>query len=166
MLIVVSGLPGVGKTSLARSVAADVQAVHLSVDVVEDALLSAGLPAGWTTGVAAYEAVAAVAVQNLALGAVVVADAVNDSDAARETWRKAAARAGCELRFVVILPPPPDEHRRRLRERRRGLQLVAEPTWSAVVERAANYAPWTDPIQELDGRAPLPSLTAAVVATL
>jgi 2-phosphoglycerate kinase len=39
-LIVVSGLPGVGKTSIARALAGRVGAVHLRLDTIEQILLS------------------------------------------------------------------------------------------------------------------------------
>ena len=61
MLIVVSGLPGTGKSTVAAALAGHINAVHLSVDDAEDALLGAGLPPGFRTGVAAYEAVRAAA---------------------------------------------------------------------------------------------------------
>ena len=148
MLIVISGLPATGKTTLAAALARHVGAVHLSVDPVEDALLRAGLRRGWTTGVAAYEAVGAAAQQNLVLDATVVVDAVNDRDAARQTWRDVAERAGVEVRFVLLLPPNPSEHQRRLRDRQRGLEHVAEPSWSQVAARAEAYEPWpNEPIE-------------------
>src|SRR4051794_7903574 len=90
LLVVVSGLPGTAKSAVAGVLARRLGAPHLSIDVVEEALLAAGCPSGWTTGVAAYEAVGALAAENLALGLPVVVDAVNDSDAARQTWRTAA----------------------------------------------------------------------------
>lgn len=61
MLLVVSGLPGTGKTAVAREVARRSGAVHLSVDPVEDAMLACGLPRTRATGVAAYEVLRAVA---------------------------------------------------------------------------------------------------------
>ena len=54
LLVVISGLPGVGKTSVARALAHQLAAVHLSVDALEDAMLGCGLPRGWSVGVAAY----------------------------------------------------------------------------------------------------------------
>ena len=57
----ISGLPGVGKTSVAEITAALMGSVHLSIDVVEEAILSCGLPASWRDGVAAYEAARAAA---------------------------------------------------------------------------------------------------------
>ena len=53
-LIVVSGLPGTGKTTVGEAVARHSRAVWLSVDDVEDALLGVGSPSDRTTGVAAF----------------------------------------------------------------------------------------------------------------
>lgn len=158
MLVVISGLPGVGKTTLAAALSRRIGSTHLSVDTVEDALLRAGLEPGWTTGVAAYEAVGAAAQQNLLLGRTVVVDAVNDSDAARQTWRDVAGRAEVEVLFVLLLPPPSTEHHRRLRTRRRGLEYVLEPSWSEVVTRAKAYEVWPNEPIELASSEPVEDL--------
>ncbi len=144
-LIVVSGLPGVGKTEVASLVARALGAVHLSIDSVEEALLGAGLEPGWTTGVAAYEAVRATAETNLLIGRTVVVDAVNDSQPARDTWSRAAAATGAEVHWVLLTCSNRDEHEQRLARRDRGFSLVAEPTWSEVQRRAETYAPWHRP---------------------
>ncbi len=158
MLIVISGLPATGKTTLAAALSRRVGAVHLSVDAVEDAMLRAGLEPCWTTGVAAYEAVGAAAQQNLLLGRVVVVDAVNDSDAARQTWRDTAGRAAVDVRFVLLLPPASDEHRRRLAARERDFGHVQEPSWEQVMARSDAYEPWRDEPIELSGEAPVEDL--------
>jgi predicted kinase len=158
MLIAISGLPATGKTTLAAALAQHVGAVHLSVDIVEDAMLRAGLEPGWTTGVAAYEAVGAVAQQNLVLGRVVIVDAVNDSAAARQTWRDAARGAVVEVRFVLLRPPASAEHQRRLGARTRGLGHVREPSWEQVVARAEAYETWRDEPVELSSEEPVEEL--------
>lgn len=144
MLIVISGLPGTGKTAVAAEVARAVDAIHLSIDTVEDALLGAGFPRSWTTGVAAYEAVRAAAEQNLDLGRVVVVDAVNDSEPARDSWRRAVATTGAPLMFVLLTLDDEVEHRRRLEGRSRNLTNVLEPSWGDVSSRRASFEPWTD----------------------
>jgi predicted kinase len=144
VLIVISGLPGTGKSAVAAALAGRMEAVHLSIDPIEDALLGAGLPRSWETGVAAYEAARVMAEQNLTLGTSVVVDAVNDSEPARETWRVAAANAGAELAFVLLILDDEAEHRRRLEGRIRQLVHVSEPSWTDVLTRAAAYAPWTE----------------------
>lgn len=145
-LIVVSGLPGVRKTVVATEIARRIGGVQLSVDPVEDALLAAGLPPGWNLGVGAYEAVASMAAANVALGNTVVVDAVNDSDAARDTWRRVTGAAT----FVVLTCSDPVVHRRRLEGRHRGFTRVPEPSWSKVCDRATNYAPWSGEYVEVD----------------
>ena len=53
MLIVFGGLPGVGKTTLARAVARKMEAVYLRVDTIEQALRTSNMlqaevgPAGY-----------------------------------------------------------------------------------------------------------------------
>ena len=42
MLIIFGGLPGVGKTSIARALAQKIGAVHLRIDTIEQAILDAG----------------------------------------------------------------------------------------------------------------------------
>ncbi|WME21910.1 AAA family ATPase [Brachybacterium sp. GU-2] len=149
-LVVLSGLPGVGKTSVAEIVAARTGSVHLSIDAVEDSILACGLPRGWEVGVAAYEATRAMAELNLRLGHDVVVDAVNDSDEARQTWRAAAARTGADMEFVHVPISDAQEHRRRLHGRDRGLAPVGEPTWADVHRRRSDYAAWSDAVAEID----------------
>ena len=144
MLVVLSGLPGTGKSAVAAGLATRWGAVHVSIDPIEDALLGSGLPPGWQTGLAAYEAARAVAEQNLALRLTVVVDAVNDSEPARGTWRAAAAATCSDLVFVVLALEDVVEHRRRLETRVRGLENVPEPSWDDVTARAATYAPWVE----------------------
>jgi predicted kinase len=164
VLVVISGLPGTGKSAVAAALAQRAGAVHLSVDPIEDALLGAGLSPGWETGVAAYEAVRAAAELNLALGRCVVVDAVNDSEPARDTWRVAAANAGADLSFVVLTLDDQEEHRRRLEGRRRNLAHVAEPSWDDVIARAAAYEPWPDgAFLRMDAQRPLDELVRELV---
>jgi len=166
VLIVISGLPGTGKSAIAEAVAAELDAVHLSIDVVEDALLGAGLPPSWQTGVAAYETVRAAAEQNLALGRTVVVDAVNDSTAARMTWIVGAERAQADLTFVLLTLDDGDEHRRRLESRQRSFLHLPEPTWSDVQLRAASYETWNDTVLQLSAAEPVHEIAQTILQHL
>ncbi len=85
MLIVFAGLPGVGKTTVAREVARRLGAMYLRVDTIEQALRAGGtLPAGVVAE--GYAVAYRVAADNLALGHVVVADLVNPLALTRDTW--------------------------------------------------------------------------------
>ena len=54
MLIVLSGLPGTGKSAVADGIARALRLPVLSVDPLESAILQAGIPPSFETGLAAY----------------------------------------------------------------------------------------------------------------
>ncbi|MEO2129975.1 MAG: AAA family ATPase [Microbacterium sp.] len=166
MLVVISGLPGTGKTAVATEVARDAEAVHLSIDTVEDALLGAGFPPSWTTGVAAYEAVRAATEQNLDLGRIVVVDAVNDSEPARDTWRRAAETAGVPLMFVLLTLDDEVEHRRRLEGRSRNFANVLEPSWDDLSSRRASFEPWGDVHLRVDASESMQHIVSVILSRL
>jgi len=166
VFIVVSGLPGTGKTTVAHVLAQRLRAVHLSIDPVENAMLESGLENGWSVGVAAYEVVRVMAQHNLTLGLPVVVDAVNDSELARDTWRRAAGETGTTVHFVLLNLPSEQEHRRRLQSRKRGLSMISEPTWERVCARAAAYEPWVGPHVVIDASGPLESVVNEVLAAV
>ena len=76
MLIAFAGLPGTGKTTVARALARRLAAVYLRIDTLEQAFLASG-SSGADIGPAGYLAAYAVAADNLRLGLTVVADSVN-----------------------------------------------------------------------------------------
>jgi predicted kinase len=166
VLVVVSGLPASARQLLPVELRGACERCTCLSTLSKTGLLEAGLEPGRTTGVAAYEAVAAAARQNLVLGTTVGVDAVNDSDGARATWRRAAAGAGVEVRFFVLLPPSKAEHQRRLRVRDRGHRHVQEPSWLDVVDRARDYEPSGDAAVALDATAPAEALADDVLAAL
>ncbi|MCK3770342.1 ATP-binding protein [Microbacterium aerolatum] len=137
-----------GKTTVADLVGAPLGAVRLSIDPVEEALIDAGFSHGWKTGVAAYEAVREMAELNLRTGRTVVVDAVNDSEPARETWRRAADSANAALCWIVLTMSDTIGHKSRLHNRDRGFTHIGEPAWAEVTER--EIAPWTDTRETID----------------
>jgi hypothetical protein len=104
--------------------------------------------------------------QNLALGRIVVVDAVNDSEPARDTWRRASGSAGVPLMFVLLVLDDEVEHRRRLEGRRRNLANVLEPTWDDVRTRRASFEPWGDVHLRMDARASMQQVANVIVSRL
>jgi predicted kinase len=90
MLVVLSGLPGVGKTTIARELAVVMNAVHVRIDSIEQALRHAG----WTVDSEGYRVAYAVAEDNLRVGRTVIADCVNPWPVTRSEWQAVATRAG------------------------------------------------------------------------
>src|SRR4051794_9213292 len=117
MLVVVGGLPGVGKTTVARAVAARLGAAHVRIDVFEAALVRQGLVADQDeVGTHGYDLALAAAETCLQAGAGVVVDAVFPVAAARRPFRELAARSAGPVHWVRLICSDPVEHRRRVEE--------------------------------------------------
>ena len=138
MLIVLSGLPGVGKTTIARELARTIGATHLRIDSIEQALRHAGIRVEGE----GYRVAHAVAADNLRLRRTVIADCVNPWPLTREEWRAVAARAGVRAVDVEIVCSDRAEHRRRVERRSPDISGHRLPTWSEV--EARDYRPWTE----------------------
>ena len=142
MLIVLGGLPGTGKTTVAKALAQKLDAVHLRVDTIEQALRSSAVlktdvgPAGY---VVAYR----LAEDNLRIGRVVVADSVNSLQVTRDAWLSVAEQASTKVAEVEFICSDAVEHRRRVETRRSDIEELKLPAWQDVIER--EYENWDRP---------------------
>ena len=82
-LIVFAGLPGVGKTHLARQLAATLHAVYLRIDALESPFTPFGDLRDF-----GYRSASNVARENLLLGHDVIIDAVNPLHCTRAIFRR------------------------------------------------------------------------------
>ena len=139
MLIVFSGLPGVGKTVIARELARQISAVYLRIDSIEQALRNAST--SWEPlNDAGYRVGYAIAEDNLRLGRTVVADSVNPISITRDAWLEVAKRSGVPAAEIEIQCSDRDEHRRRIEARISDIPGLRLPTWQKVISR--EYQPW------------------------
>ena len=136
MLVVLSGLPGVGKTTIARELAVVIGAVHVRIDSIEHALRSEGLKVEGE----GYRVAYAVAEDNLRVGRTVVADCVNPWPLTRNEWQSVADRARVRAVNVEVVCSDLDEHRRRVESRTPDIAGHIVPTWTDVLER--DYRTW------------------------
>src|SRR5687767_2033222 len=142
MLVVFGGLPGTGKTTLARQVADRLGATYLRIDTIEQALRSA-LGLGDEVGSAGYYVAYAVSETNLALGRAVVADCVNPLPVTRAAWRDVARRTAAPIFEIEVICSDAAEHRRRVESRNIDVPGLVPPRWAAVMAR--DYEPWSEP---------------------
>jgi predicted kinase len=147
MLVVFGGLPGTGKTTIARQVAGRLGATYLRIDTIEQVLRSQlGLPED--VGPAGYDVAYAVGQANLELGRTVVADCVNPLEITRAAWRRVAARAASPIVEVELICSDAAEHRRRVESRESDIPGLAAPSWASVAAR--HYEPWSAPRMVID----------------
>ena len=140
LLVEFGGLPGTGKSTLARMLATATKAVWLRIDEIEGALRRNGLTPE-QTGVAAYSVAHDVAASHLRRGLTVIADAVNPIAEARDGWRDLAAALGADHVVIETVCSDSAEHRRRVEGRVSDLPGWVYPTWAQVHQMMSEYQP-------------------------
>lgn len=137
-----AGLPGVGKSTLARLLARELRTAYVRVDSVEQAMREEGVP---VDGGAGYAVAYHVAADNLRLGVPVVADSVNPLNVTRAAWRDVATHAGLPSVEIEVTCSDEVEHRRRVESRPVDVPGLRPPTWDDVRTRVRD--PWeTTPV--------------------
>ena len=140
MLIVFGGLPGAGKTTIARELARQLAAAHLRIDTIEQALRDCGA-VGHSMDDTGYRVAYAVAADNLCIGRTVIADSVNPLPVTRNAWVEVAGRSGVKVVEIEIICSDAIEHRKRAEARRPDIPGLKLLTWEEIVSR--EYHPWS-----------------------
>jgi predicted kinase len=142
MLLIFSGLPGTGKTTIARALAHETGALYLRIDSTEHAISrSQARRALAEVGDMGHCVAYAVAEDNLRLGRTVVADSVNPLGLTRDAWRNVAERAEVHFLDIVVICSDRAEHQRRLEARNMECRAV---TWQNVLVARSSPGMRTD----------------------
>src|SRR5262249_50428078 len=113
-LYVFAGLPGVGKTSLARSLAQHLHAAHIRIDTIEQALKDLYSVQVQGEGYGLSYRIAADILQS---GTDVVADSCNPIELTRRAWEQVATDTGAAFVNIEARCSDGREHRRRVETR-------------------------------------------------
>ena len=139
VLIVFSGLPGSGKSSIARELSARIEAVYLRIDTIEQAIRnSPGV--SQAINEEGYRVAYALAGDNLRLGRTVISDSVNPVQESREAWMELGRLTSSFFIEVEVVCSDSAAHRWRVETREAGIPGLKLPTWEEVVAR--EYLPW------------------------
>ena len=138
ILYIFSGLPGVGKSTLAAQLAETTGSVYLRIDTIEQGLRDL---CGIEVAGEGYRLAYRIAADNLRLGRSVVADSCNPIELTRREWEQVALDAGAEFINIEIICSDIEEHQRRALTRSNDIPNHILPTWEAIANR--EYHDWT-----------------------
>ena len=140
-LIVMAGLPGSGKSTVAYALSKRMKFPVFSVDPIHSAILRAGVEDNFAAGYADYIVAEKLAEENLNNGVSVIVDASNYVEQSQMMWEKLAQRCGVDLR-VIECKLESREHRKRIEERVRNIPGMKKVTWQDVEKRIAEAHEW------------------------
>jgi predicted kinase len=163
-LVVLSGVPGTGKSTLADAVGRATGTPAFSADWLLGALTPFGgyhLPD--LLGIA-EELLTTLAFRQLSQGQSAILDAPTEDVVIRNRWRSLADAFGADLRVVVCVCSDPALHRQRVEGRHRGIPGWHDAgDWQNVKQRMAAFPPWEGESLIVDGVQPLDRNLQAVV---
>lgn len=163
-LVVFSGVPGVGKSTLADAVG---RALRVPV-FAGDWLLGSLTPFGGryldrSVQIGA-EMLTTLALRQLSLGQSAILDFPVEDPATRARWRSLADRAGARFGVVMCVCSDREVHRARLEGRTRGIPGWHDAgNWANVEKRLAEFPPWDGDVLTVDTIQPHDASVAAVV---
>jgi predicted kinase len=144
-LIVFSGLPGTGKSTLAETMGRDLGIPVFAKDWLEAALVRNGLNPIVQSDPprsVGYELLTVLAERQLMLGQSVILDSVAGSQNIRSTWCRLSEQYAADWRVIECVCSDESVHRARLKDRRRDIPGWHELEWSEVERVKQYYLPW------------------------
>ena len=139
VLYIFSGLPGTGKSTLARQLAQEFSLVYLRIDTVEQAIRDL---CSFNVEGEGYRLSYRVARDNLSLGNSVVSDSCNPITLTRREWEQVALESQADYMNIEVICSDREEHRKRVESRKSDIPNLILPDWEQVENR--EYHPWDD----------------------
>jgi predicted kinase len=157
-LIIFSGLPGTGKSTLAEAIGKQLGIPVFAKDWLEAVLLRNGLqptPNGKSLGYVGYELLTVLAERQLTLGQSVILDSVASIPAIREAWTALTQKYHANRRLIECVCTDESLHRARLLARERNIPGWHELKWSDVEKVKQYYQAWDEDRLVLDMANPI-----------
>jgi predicted kinase len=150
VLVVVGGLPGTGKSTVAAGIGAHLGGPVFAKDVIEASLRRSGVGAEQGSWQVAEDLLTTLAGSQLDHGQSAVLDTVAGRVVSREAWRATAEEHDAPFVVVECVCSDLARHRSRIEGRTRDIPGWYELTWDDVQRSRQRYEPWTEDRLVLD----------------
>ncbi len=157
-LIIFSGLPGTGKSTLAEMLGRELLIPVFAKDWLEATLVHSGLIStveDQPLGFAGYELLSVLAERQLMLNQSVILDSVASASSIRNRWQQLAHQYQADWKVIECICSDEAVHRARLNHRQRNIPGWHELTWADVEKVQSYYPPWEGEHLKLDMINPL-----------
>jgi predicted kinase len=165
-LILFSGLPGTGKSSLAEAVGKHLSIPVFAKDWLEASLLRSEMIASnpdKPLGSAGYELLTTLAERQFVLHQSVILDSVAGTQSIRDTWSQLCEQYQADWRVIECICSDESLHRSRLVKRQRNIPGWYELEWADVEKAKQSYHPWEGKRLVLDMIHPLQENTSKAI---
>lgn len=152
-LIIFSGLPGTGKSTVAETLGRKLSIPVFAKDWLEATLLRSGLRPTLQDkplSFAGYELLSILAERQLKLNQSVILDSVAGRQTIRTKWDQLAKQYEAERRVIECICSDETLHRARLHNRQRHIPGWYELEWADVEKAKQIYLPWEEEHLVLD----------------
>jgi predicted kinase len=146
-LIVFSGLPGTGKSSLAEGLGKHLSIPVFAKDWLEAALVRSELVASNQNkplGSAGYQLLTTLAERQLMMHQSVILDSVASTQSIRNTWKRLSDQYQAEWRVIECICSDESLHRSQLSRRERNIPGWHKLQWSDVEKVKGYFSPWVE----------------------
>ena len=156
-LIIFSGLPGTGKSTLAEEVGRQLSIPVFAKDWLEATLIRTNLvpvKKHEPVGSIGYELLTTLAERQLVLNQSVILDSVASTQSIRDAWYSLSQRYHADWRVIECICSDESFHRAQLFKRERKIPGWHELEWSDVEKVKGYFSPWQEDHLILDMMSP------------
>ena len=144
-LYIFSGLPAVGKTTLAQLLSKHLRILYVRIDTVEQGLRDL---CDLDVEGEGYQLSYRIIQDNLLLGLSAISDSCNTEEFVRREWEAVATNVGSKFVNIEIVCSDRKEHEFRAITRQSTVANLKPPSWDKINSRV--YEPWGSAVLTID----------------
>lgn len=153
-IIIIGGIPGTGKTTIANALSKKIDAPVFTKDLLEAAIVRSGIVSTGELKGVGYELLAVLAKNELNLGRSAILDCIASSNSIKRFW---SGLTNQRVKYIECVCSNRELHKTRIESRVRGIPGWYEITWNDILKIEGSYHPCSETRLILDAKDKLES---------